>query len=436
MFGTRQHPITQTLSMRILLVLFIALITFFHGSAKEKVEIRPQPDWLLPPKADLTRVPANRDISNGYYFLLLEEQTSLLNNTEYTHYIKQIVNESGIQNASEVSVTFAPEFQQLVIHSITILREGQVINQLLPGSIKVVQEETDAADFQYNGLKRAFVTLKDVRKKDRIEVSYSLIGLNPVFGKKYTDEFYFCNETAVVNYFRTIITAANRRLTIRSSNNAPAPLEEQSGSRYIYHWENPPIKPWESNAGTPSWYDNYPSIHVTEYASWQEVVDWGLATFSNYRYPLPQGLKVKMAAWKKTAAGDPDVFANLATHFVQDEVRYLGLEIGPNTHQPHPPADVFNHRFGDCKDKALLLTAILQSEGIKAYAALISTTTRGQLLAAVPSATAFNHVIVAISRSQDVFLYIDPTISGQAGELVNRYVPAYGYALILREGEK
>ena len=421
--------------MRIFLALFLVLALFLRVSAKEKVEIRPHPDWLITAKADLTKVPVNRDISNGYYFVLLEQQTSLLNNADYTHYIKQIVNESGIQNASEVSVTFAPEFQELIIHSITILREGEVINQLLPGAIKVVQEETDAADFQYNGLKRAFVTLKDVRKKDRIEVSYSLIGLNPVFGKKYTDEFYFCNETAVSNYFRTIITAANRKLIIRSSNNAPAPVEELSGGRYIYHWENPPIKSWESNSGAPSWYDNYPCIHVTEYANWQEVVDWGLSTFSNYHYPLPQSLKVKMAAWKKAAAGDPDAFANLATHFVQDEVRYLGLEIGPNTHRPHPPADVFTHRFGDCKDKALLLATILQSEGIRAYVALISTTTRNQLTAAVPSATAFNHAIVAISRSEDVFLYIDPTISGQGGELVNRYVPAYGYALVLREGE-
>ena len=421
--------------MRILLPLVLAWLLCSPAAAKEKVQVSPEPGWLFPTKADLTRVPVARTISNGYYYELQEEQTNLLTNTQYTHYIKQITNESGIQRESEVSVTYSPEFQELIIHTINILREGKVIRQLLPGTIQVVQEETDAADFMYNGRKRAFVTLKDVRKNDRIEVSYSLVGLNPVFGGKFSAEFYLGDETAVCNYFKTIITSPGRKLVVRTSNNAPAPVEELAGDRYIYHWDNPPLPIWESASGAPSWYLAYPTVEVTEYKSWQEVVNWGLGVFRNYQYPLPDDLRTRIKAWEKTAAGDQDVFANLATHFVQDEVRYLGLEIGPNTHRPHTPADVYMHRFGDCKDKALLLASILRSQGMQAYVTLISTTTRHQLPSKVPSPGDFDHAIVAIGRSANVFLYIDPTISGQRGQLVNRYIPDYGFTLILKEGE-
>lgn len=422
--------------MRRMLTFALGCLAAFSLYAKEKVQIKPDPSWLYKVNPDLQKVPDSRDISDGYYYSLLEEQVSLPASTEYTHYIKQIINESGVQKGSEVSINFAPQFQELVIHRITITRDGEVINQLQADRIKVVQEETDAADFTYNGLKRAYVTLKDVRKGDRIEVSYSLIGFNPVFGHQYSDNFYFAQETAICNYFKVILSPADRVLNIRTFENAPQPRIEHEGQSLIYHWDNPPLKTWENHSHSPSWYHPYPSVTVTGYANWQEVVNWGLNTFKNYNYPLPEGLNKKIAAWQKTAAGDHDVFTELAIDFVQDEVRYLGEEIGPNTHQPHPPADVFTHRFGDCKDKALLLTSILRKAGISAYVALISTTTRDKLPSSATSPLEFNHAIVAIERSKDVFIYIDATISGQRGSLINRYVPAYGYALILREGEK
>jgi hypothetical protein len=422
--------------MRIALSFFLFCALPILTFASEKVHIGPIPSWPYPVHPDLNRKPAAGDISNGYYLEWIDLQTNLLTNTEYTHFIRNIVNGSGVQNASEISVSFAPQFQQVIFHRILILRDGKTFDQLRLNQINVVQEETQADEFEYNGLKRAFITLKDVRKGDRIEVAYSVIGFNPVFGKKYADEFYFTNATAINNYYRTIITQPDRKLLIRTSNNAPSPVVEQQGHTLVYHWDNPPLKTWESGSSTPSWYNNYPTVYITEYNNWGEVVDWGLNTFNNYNYPLPESLQHKITTWRQQAKNDKDVFANLATRFVQDDIRYLGLEIGLNTHQPHTPADVFTHRFGDCKDKALLLSTILQKEGIPAYVALISTTTRDQLPTVAPSPDQFDHAIVAIERSKGVYIFVDPTISGQRGELINLFVPAYGYALILRKGEE
>jgi hypothetical protein len=421
--------------MRIAFSIFLAFVFSHDLFANESVQVSAIPSWLYPVHPDLTKKPVVRDISNGYYFEWLDFQTNLLTNTEYTHFIKHIVNESGVQNASEISVTFAPQFQQVIFHQITILRDGAILKQLQPSQIKVVQEETDAGDFEYNGLKRAFVTLKDVRKDDQIEVAYSIKGFNPVFGKKYSDAFYLTYSTAICNYSRTIITRPDRKLSIHVRNGAQLPAELPQGNTLVYHWDNPPLKDGESESGAPSWYNTYPTVYISEYKDWQEVVNWGLNTFNDYKYQMPEGLQRKIAVWKKLSKGDKDVFANLATRFVQNDVRYLGLEIGPHTHQPHPPADVFARRFGDCKDKALLLSFILQQEGIPAYVALISTYTREKLIAAVPSPDRFNHAIVAIERLKGVYIYVDPTVSGQRGELINLYVPAYGYALILRNGQ-
>jgi transglutaminase-like putative cysteine protease len=422
--------------MRILVSFILSVLICTGASALPSVHTAPAPAWLYAVHPNLDKKPVQRDISDGYYYQLFEEQTSLLSNTEYTHYIKHIINGSGVQNASEVSVTFSPQFQQVIFHRITILREGAVLNQLRVSDIKVVQEETDADEFQYNGLKRAFVTLKDIRKDDKIEVSYSVVGFNPVFANKYSDESFFNSKTAICNYYKTIITTPARKLNLQFRNNAPTPAELHQGSTLVYFWENPPIKSWESRSGAPDWFSPNPTAYISEYADWQGVVSWGLTTFNNYHYPIPAGLQQKITAWRTAAKGNKDLFANLATRFVQNDIRYLGLEIGANTHRPHPPAEVYTQRFGDCKDKALLLSVILQQEGIPAYVALVSTTTRSEIVRVAPSPEVFDHAITAIQRSNGDLLFVDPTISGQRGELTSLYVPAYGFALLLRDGEK
>ncbi|MHA4806475.1 DUF3857 domain-containing protein [Flavitalea flava] len=421
--------------MRNLLYLIVSILFVLPAAAQKKVRIAPAPDWIRNVNAGLGQTPPYNTISDGYYYNLLDLQTNLSAAGEFTHYIKHIANESGVQNASEVSVTFAPAYQELIFHKVVILRDGQIINQLQKGVIKVVQEEGEASNFQYNGRNRAYITLKDVRKGDQIEVLYSITGFNPVFGNKFSDHLYFSHGTAVCNFFQTLITRPDRKLVIQTYNDAPKPREELQGNTYRYYWDNPPLKLQESLAGTPSWYDNTPSVSVTEFSGWMEVVNWGLKTFSHYQTDIPENLRQKIRSWRLEAKGDKDRFANLVIRFVQNEVRYLGLEIGPNTHQPHTPAQVFTQRYGDCKDKAFLLAAILQNEKIPAYVALLNTGKRSHLKEALPSPDEFDHAIVALERSAGAFLFIDPTISGQRGELINLFTPDYGYALVLRDGE-
>jgi hypothetical protein len=423
--------------MRIVLSVIFGIVLTLQLSANPNVSTGVLPNWLYGLHPDLNKTPSDQDISNGYYYNLLDLQSNLSCNTEYTHYIRTIVNESGVQNASEVSVTFSPQFQRVIFHRIDIVRDGAVLHQLQQGRIKVVQEETDADEFQYNGLKRAFLTLEDVRKGDRIDVAFSIVGFNPVFGNRYSDDFSFYSETAVCNYNKTIITPANRPLHVRTINNAPAPVEQREDNRLIYTWNNPRMGSDEARSASnaPSWFNGYPTVYVTEYADWPAVIEWGLQTFNHYNFPLPASLQHKISDWKTRSGGDKVAFTSLALRFVQDEIRYLGLEIGANTHRPHQPGEVFDRRFGDCKDKALLLATILQEEKIPAFVALINTDTRSRLAAVAPSPEAFDHAIVAILRPEGKYDFVDPTLTNQRGPLTELFVPAYGYALVLRDGE-
>lgn len=114
--------------------------------------------------------------------------------------------------------------------------------------------------------------------------------------------------------------------------------------------------------------------------------------------------------------------------FLQREIRYVGIEIGIGGYQPHPAAAIFHNRYGDCKDKATLLIAMLNSIGVHATYVLVDTR-RGFVDANVPSIDG-DHAIAAIEipegysdarlktivkmRNGQRFLIFDPT---------NQYVP-------------
>src|SRR5690606_28080296 len=66
--------------------------------------------------------------------------------------------------------------------------------------------------------------------------------------------------------------------------------------------------------------------------------------------------------WSK-ANGNSTQYVKEATDFVQNEVRYMGVEVGEYSHRANKPEKVFDQRYGDCKDKSVLLSALLIYKG-------------------------------------------------------------------------
>jgi hypothetical protein len=91
--------------------------------------------------------------------------------------------------------------------------------------------------------------------------------------------------------------------------------------------------------------------------------------------------------------------------FMQREIRYVGIEIGVGGYQPHPAADVFKYRYGDCKDKATLLISMLNAVGVRATWVMVDTH-RGYVDPSLPSRDG-NHMIAAIEMPAG---YSDPDL--------------------------
>jgi len=127
--------------------------------------------------------------------------------------------------------------------------------------------------------------------------------------------------------------------------------------------------------------------------SWRDVGNWEAELARGRRDPTPE-IRQSVAALTGAEPGMLGKMRALA-RFAQTDIRYVGIELGIGGYQPHAAADVFTHRYGDCKDKVTLLSSMLKEIGLDSYYVVVNTT-RGTINADTPPTLEFNHVILAI----------------------------------------
>jgi len=153
------------------------------------------------------------------------------------------------------------------------------------------------------------------------------------------------------------------------------------------------------------------------FANWKEMGNWYGNLTTGRRDPTPE-IKQKVAELTAGAAAPLDKMRVLA-RFVQHDVRYVAIELGIGGFQPHPAAEVFSHRYGDCKDKATLMAAMLHEIGVDSYYVVINAE-RGSISPDMPAHSGFNHVILAVKLPAGIS---DPSLAAtmlhpQLGELL------------------
>ncbi len=397
----------------------------------EKIYYVERPDWVTQPTTKLdSKINKEPNISVRYLHNNQQYNISGKKKHYYNHVVMQPVNENGLQHVAEISFSFNPKFQQLQIHHIEVTRGGEKSNRLVPSKIKVLNEDASLKDKQINGRVTALAILQDIRIGDVISYAYSINGSNPVLGEKHFGYFATSWSVPIENLYLRLLTKKNGNTYISESK---FNYQQTARPNFIEHiWQTTDTEAVAQEDRLPSWYTPYSSIEFTEYKNWKEVNDWAYPLYNDRT--LSDSLKVKINLWK-TQLKTPEERIEAALQFVQDEVRYFGIEIGQNTHKPFSPGIVFDRRYGDCKDKTTLLITILESFGFNAYPALVSSYAGKVLNERLPSPGAFDHVIVKLEYNGKNY-WLDGTVSHQRGGIENMGFIDYKQALIVKKREK
>jgi len=168
-----------------------------------------------------------------------------------------------------------------------------------------------------------------------------------------------------------------------------------------------------AEAGLPPDVPRSPYLAFSTGRSWSDVA-------RRYSEIVDQAIRgADLSAWIRAAGGPgPSQLETMNRLLARlGEIRYTGVELGQGGLVPRTPAETLRRRFGDCKDKAVLLIAALRALDIPAYAALLNAGDDQQdVEQELPGFGAFNHAIVVVPGSPSI--WIDPTDRfARAGEL-------------------
>ena len=396
-------------------------------SIESKPAIAPPASWVMPHFFDRQSVAAKPEPNADQHWLLLERQVNADGNETFLHCSRQIMTVAGVQNGSTLKIDFNPSYQTLTLHWARLWRGASHLERLEPEKIRLVRQERDLEQHLLNGEQTAVLVMDDVRVGDIVDYAYSIKGANPVFNGKFSTEVRVQLEEPVEQLFSRVLWPAQRRLYSKTHNCSVQPVAVTKKDFVECVWDSRQVPGFHQEDSLPVWCDPEPWVQLSEFKTWAEVNQWALALFQN-NSPLSPELTRKIAGWKKLPSREQQVLNVL--RFVQDEVRYFGIEIGVSTEKPADPSSVFSKRYGDCKDKSLLFVTLVRGLGIEAYPVLVNTGLRRTLEEWQPAAGVFDHCIAVVQLDGQTY-WLDPTAGYQRGSLAMHYLPDYGRGLVI-----
>ena len=410
--------------------IFAILFLFSLSEAYAQIRTTKTPSWVKQQSYEKTPDIAINDISYGLLTLLSDEQIHIPKQERYIRIVRKITDNVGVQDGSSISINYDPSYQQLFLHHISVLRNGKTINKLNVNDFQTIRQESNAESYIYDGSLNAIANLADIRNGDILDFSYSVKGFNPIHGNHFSggttlDDF---QPVGKINYY----LVSSKPLYYKTLNCDIKPKTGSYQGFKTYNWTTTLTKTPTFEDNMPSWYLPYQDVFVTDFKTWDDVVDWALKIYKD-DVQLSDALTTKIEEIKTHFETEGErISATLK--FVQDEIRYLGLESGIGAYKPFSPDKVLTQRFGDCKDKSWLMVTMLRHMGIEAYPVLINTVFGESLDQFLPSPKVFDHVVVKVVDSNNTNLFYDPTISNQFGRYKSVSFPNYGKGLVIKDG--
>jgi lipoprotein NlpI/transglutaminase-like putative cysteine protease len=395
----------------------VAATSFFLGD--------PVPSWVEP-----TAIPEG-NTGAPLVFRLVDTQF-LVKETPifYLHRAVMVNEAASLTAAGQISIGFVPEYQRLHLHAVRVLRDNEVLDRTSSSTVRFLQRETGLERGLYSGEVTASVLVNDLRVGDTLDVSYSIEGQNPVFGGKFSNLAGW-DQRAPTTLRRVVLSyPASRQISWRPIGNwrlglvLPVESTVDGMHKLRFQAESVPEAPLEPS--TPPDHIAYRVLQFSEYPDWNDVITWANGLF---QFDGIHDQELRQLVGKLRALPTNEDRVSAALEFVQSQIRYFSVSLGESSHRPAAPDIVIKRRYGDCKDKSLLLMSLLREVGIESSPVLVKLGRRKALEGMLPSPLMFDHVIVKVMVDGEAF-YLDPTRLGQHGHL-NRMGQAHEGAQVL-----
>lgn len=406
----------------------IVLAPVGTAMAGEQPLYTPAPDWIVPAK-----LPEGAVSGGGLAILDVQQRIDGATVWSYADTAIKLSTPEELSQYSNVTVQWAPDKGDLIIHQLAIVRDGKEIDALAGGQkFTVLRREQSLEQRELTGILSATLPVEGLRAGDILRLRMSTTAKDDALGGKAQVATPLLAEPARVGSAGYRLSWRNGESTQwRVVGNDANVKPQRAGDFQILPLAMPQPKPTEIPADAPVRFQRQPMIEASTFADWAEVSRVMAPLYATEGTIAEGSALAGEVAAIKAATGDPLRRAAMALQLVQDKVRYLALGMDGGNYVPQSPAKTWDVRYGDCKAKTLLLLSILRSMDIQAEPVLAHAELGDMVQSRVPSVLAFNHVLVhAMIGGED--LWLDGTALGTRLADIGD-TPPFGYVLPVRQ---
>lgn len=275
------------------------------------------------------------------------------------------------------------------------------------------REESDSSLSMYYDARTRALRFTGLEKGDVVEVEYAMSpALRSSQYGKYFGELVFFAGQAETQLKRYVLIAPSTETIYSHAEKVQPPTVLARDENKIFVWESHQVPALLREPRGPGMTELAPYVHVSTFSDWRQLGAW-YADLVRPQFALDQTLQEKLSALLQGKHNDREKIAAIQD-FVLRSTHYVAQEFGIYSYKPYPVAQTYARRFGDCKDKASLMIALLRAAGIEARLALLRTRSLGSVAATPASIAVFNHAIVYIPKYD---LWLDGTADYAVREL-------------------
>lgn len=322
--------------------------------------------------------------------------------TTHNQQVYYIASDHGARDLATRSVQYSNAMQRLEIVSARVYKhDGRVLDADDAGENGVA----DTSISMYYDSRTRTLRYPAAEKGDVVELEYRLspAGKDNPYGDYFGELVTF--RSALPQKLRryVLIAPAERKLNVYAQRMPAVTVSEASGER-VYRWDVRDTAALPNEPRGPAMTDVAPYVSVSTFRSWDELGRW-YANLIAPQFSLDANLREIVNTLTRGRQTEADKIR--AIHeFVLRNTHYVALEFGVYSYKPYPVTQVYARRFGDCKDKASLMIAMLRAAGIDAQIALVRTRKMGDVGNGATTISVFNHAVAYIPKYD---LWLDGT---------------------------
>jgi len=322
--------------------------------------------------------------------------------SRYVQIEYEVMNEQGVQELTGHSFSYAPLRQKAEMIKAELYRGDKTILLTNMGRSRI----SDPAYRMYYDLVAFQIPFPALQVGDRIRLEYRVDDVDSlnIFGDYFGDQHYFADRRPTKRFSYTLIAPQNRKIHYHVEKMKPQFTKVEEGDDIVYTWTLDQVSPYETESRMPGLESYLPYVSVSTFSDWQQMARW-YADLIKDQLTLNRETKQIVAELTEGVTDRLEIVKRIHEYVIVN-TRYVALEFGIHGYKPYQVNQVCSRQFGDCKDKASLIVAMLREAGVPADIVIVRTADKGDVHPFPAMLAYFNHAIAYVPEFD---LYLDGT---------------------------